>query len=202
VGEHHALGGSGRAGGEDEGEQVVRFRPRPGVDLGLPVGRERRICVGDELVKGDGPERREARGRGIGRISAGPGDEDSRLGAFCDPPDRVGCHPQVEGHGKDARDHRPEVRRRELRCRRRPRQHTIAALEPEGPESPRGETAAASQLLETPVLGVPIVAADPEDRPIGMAPRSGVEDVEQAVHPGHPSGPGVRPDPRGREKLE
>ena len=179
VGEHHALRRAGRAGGEDELEQVGRDGGRPGRDLGLPVGRHVGAGLGRDRVDRRGREAVEPRLARIGRIATGPDDEVSRAGGLDDALDRVGRHPQVERDEDQPRAHRPEVRRGQVRRGRRPGQEAIARLEPQGAQPPGREPRAPVELPIAPRGGGAVVETEAQRGPVAVHGHGLGEQLEQ-----------------------
>jgi hypothetical protein len=68
VGEDHALRGAGRPGREDQLDDVAGLGRRPGIKLGLPIGREAGVRLGRQVRdqrRGEGLETGIRRARGV-----------------------------------------------------------------------------------------------------------------------------------------
>ena len=105
------------------------------------------------------------------------------------PVDRLRRHAQVERDDHDARADRAEVRRRQLRRRRRPGEEAVARLEPERAQPERGRARVPLQLAVRPALGRAVLVPDRERRPVAESRHRVVEQVEQRLdrarlHPG------------------
>jgi hypothetical protein len=105
------------------------------------------------------------------------------LGAFDDPADGLGAHPQVERDEDQARPHRAQVRRRELGCRGRPGEHAVTWLQAERAQPPRGDPAAAVELGIRPAKPRARFVAEGERRSIAVPRDSPLEQLEQRLHP-------------------
>jgi hypothetical protein len=182
VGEHHALGRTGRARRKDELPHLVRAWPYPGGELRFPVGWERVVRIGAQCVHG---RRREALEVGVARIgcvTAGADDEVLRRRLRNDVLDGVVRHAQVEWDQDQPRPHRPEIDGRQRGGRRRPCEQPVAGLEPERSEPPRSEAAASIELVEAPVPDRAVVGAQPDCVPIAEAGDGRFEEIEERVH--------------------
>ena len=183
VGDHHALRGPRRARGEDQVPDVLGPWTRPTVEGGGPIIGHRQVGVGDKLRDGRSGKRFEPDARRVRSVTPGPDDEPTRLGTAENPGDRVGAHPEIERDEDQAGAHRPEIDGRQGRLGRAPGHDPIAGSKAELlAESPRRQTAAPIQLGVRPGRSGAVLMPQPERGPIGEAPESCVEQVEERFH--------------------
>jgi hypothetical protein len=106
----------------------------------------------------------------------------SRPGFGDDAFDRLGRHPEIEGHEDQPGADGAEIDRRQLRRRGRPGENAVARLKAERAKAPCSDPGSAIELPVAPFLGRAVVAPDPDRGPIGEASDGVVEQVEQRVH--------------------
>jgi len=116
VGQDHALGVAGRAGGEHELEDVGGLRAGPRRQLRLPVGRERVVRVGGQVLHDRGGEPLESHLARVGSVPAAAEQQADGAGLVDDPGHRVRRHTGVERDEHEPRVHRAEVRGRAARA--------------------------------------------------------------------------------------
>ena len=187
VGQDDALRLAGGTGGEDDLRDGAASRPRPGVHLGLPIGRESAVRCPSQLVDDRGREVLQSGIGRVGRVAAGAENKVAGIGPGHDPFDRSGRHPQVQRHVGHACPHRPEVQGRHGGTRRCPYEQPIAGYEAERSQPPGDDPAAPVQLPVRPVLDRAVVAPHAEGEAVAIAAFSLVDDVEQAVQSVHRS---------------
>ena len=116
VGQHHALWGAGRAGGEDQQVRVFGSRAGPGSNAGVPIGREPGTGLGAEIVDRDRRQSVQVGFRGVRGVASRADGQLAGLGPIRDPSDRGGRHAQVQWHDDHACAHCPEVDGGQLRA--------------------------------------------------------------------------------------
>ena len=181
VGEHDALRTAGRAGGEDELEDVAGGGRIPAGELGLPVRREGVVGFGRDRAERGGREAVQAGFARIRGVAALAEDEMARARDADDALDRVGRHAQVERDQDEAGAHRAEVGRRQLGGRGRPGQQPIAGLEAEGAQAPGRDPRAAIELAIAPGRRRAVVEAKAQGDLVAVGSDGRREQVEQGL---------------------
>ena len=148
--EHDALRVGRGAGGEDDLEERVAVRLRPGLDLRLPIGRERVVRVRHQVLELPDREVDESDLSRIGGVQAGVDGQPSRLRAVGDAVDDAGGHAQVQWHDDDAGTHGAPVEGRQARGRGRPGQQSVTGLQAAGAQPPGRQQGALPHLRRAP----------------------------------------------------
>ena len=183
--QYDALRLAGRARREDDLGDVAAGRSRPGIHLGLPVGREGVVGFARQLFDVGRRKVIEPRVGRVGGVAAGAEDQTTGVCPGHDPLYRAGRHTEVQRDEGHARPHRAEVQRRHGRARRRPDQQPVACVETERPEPPGDDPAVPVQFEVGPLLGRAVVAPHAEGEAVAVAALALVDDVEQAVQSIH-----------------
>ena len=181
VGEHDALRTAGRAGGEDELEDVAGGGRIPAGELGLPVRREGVIGFGRDRAERGGREAVQAGLARIRGVAALAEDEMARARDADDALDRVGRHAQVERDQDEAGAHRAEVGRRQLGGRGRPGQQPIAGLETERAQAPGRDPRATIELAIAPGRRRAVIEAKAQGGLVAVGRDGRREQVEQGL---------------------
>ncbi len=182
VGEHHALGRAGRAGREDDLEEVGWDRARPAADLVRPIGRPVCVRLRGEVLDERGREALEASLAGVRGVPAAAERQVCRLRLLGDPLDGLGRHPEIERDDDDLGPHRPEVDRGQGRRGWGPGQEAVAGSQTGRAQPPRDGPAPPVELAVRPRLRGPVVAPKGERRPVAVAGAGLVQDVEKGLH--------------------
>ena len=191
VGEHDALRAAGRAGGEDELEDIAAGGRIPAGELGLPVLGERVVWIGRDRAE---RRRREAVQAGFARIRGVAALTEDEMACARDADDAFDCvgrHAQVERDQDEAGAHRAEIRCRQLGGRGRPGQQPIAGFETEGSKPPCRDPGSTIELAVAPRGRRTVVEPEAQRRLVAVGGDRVGKQVEKGLQTRPPNGDAI-----------